>query len=76
MPQISLYIDESTLKKIELLAQKERKSISKWVGIRIKSALQETWPENYFSLYGRISDNKFKRPSQPELGNNAGREKI
>ena len=76
MPQISLYIDESTLKKVEILAKNERKSISKWVGLRIKNSIEKTWPENYFSLFGRVTDKKFKRPKEVSLKNDITRENL
>jgi len=56
MPQISLYIDEETLKKIEKAAKKEHISISKWVGINIKRTFKSEYPENYFDLYGSVKD--------------------
>jgi len=56
MPQISLYIDEETLKKIEKAAKKEHISISKWVGNNIKRAFKSEYPENYFNLCGSIKD--------------------
>jgi len=40
MPQISLYIDEETLSKIEKAAKKEHISISKWVGNNIKRSFE------------------------------------
>lgn len=56
MPQISLYIDEETLKKIEKAVKKEHISISKWVGNNIKRSFNSEYPENYFNLYGSIKD--------------------
>ena len=76
MPQISLYIDENTLKKVEKLAKRERKSISKWVGKRIKDSIEKTWPENYFSLFGSISDGQFQRPPELEPGTDRTREDL
>ena len=43
MPQISSYIDASTLKKVKSLSKNEHKSISKWVGLRIKQLNIENW---------------------------------
>lgn len=40
MPQISLYIDEETLKKVEKASKKEHISISKWVGNNIKRTFE------------------------------------
>ena len=76
MPQISLYIDESTLKKVETMAKNERKSISKWVRLRIKKSIEKTWPENYFTLFGRVKDKKFERPKGLKLKNDVTREKL
>ncbi|HXK50639.1 MAG TPA: hypothetical protein PKW56_09265 [Clostridiales bacterium] len=44
MPQISLYIDEETLKKVEKTAKKEHVSISKWVGNNIKRSFSKDYP--------------------------------
>ena len=76
MPQISLYIDEATLKKVETLAKKENKSISKWVRIRIKESLENAWPDNYFSLFGSVRDKKFVRPKALKPKNDVTREKL
>ena len=76
MPQISLYIDESTLKKLEILARREHKSISKWVRIRIKNAIDQTWPEDYFSLFGSVTDEKFTRPEQLGTEDDISREAL
>ena len=76
MPQISLYIDEPTLKKLEILAKREKKSISKWVRTRIKQAIDQTWPEDYFNLYGSVSDDRFKRPETSEADSDITREDL
>lgn len=59
MPQISLYIDQKTLEKVEKAAQIEHLSISKWVGLRIKRAVNEEYPKKYFDLFGSIEDSSF-----------------
>lgn len=76
MPQISLYIDKSTLKKVETLAKKEKKSISKWVRLRIKKSMDKTWPDDFFSLFGSVTDKKFVRPDELELKIDVPREKL
>lgn len=60
MPQISLYIDRDTLTKIEKSANKEKISISKWVGNNIKKVIKEDYPEGFFDLFGSIADESFK----------------
>ena len=64
MAQISIYIDDDTLKQIEIAARKENDSISKWVKKRLVSSLKTAWPKDYFDLWGALKDDSFKRPSQ------------
>ena len=64
MSQISIYIDAGTLKQIEMAAEKEHDSISKWVKKRLVSSLKTAWPKDYFDLWGALEDNSFKRPAQ------------
>ena len=52
MPQISLYVDDETLKKVGKAAKIENKSISKWVSSKIKTSLNNSWPEDWFNLFG------------------------
>ena len=59
MPQISLYVDKETLQKVEKAAKIERISISRWVGQRIKNAVNEEYPKGYFDLFGSIKDDSF-----------------
>lgn len=66
MPQISLYIDKETLARISRLARHERTSISKWVGRNLKALLDDEYPEGYFSAFGAIADDSFKRPDSPD----------
>ncbi|MCK4980277.1 MAG: toxin-antitoxin system, antitoxin component [Candidatus Delongbacteria bacterium] len=56
MPQISLYVDEETLTKVEKAAKGEKMSISKWVGTNIQRSLENKYPKGYFDLFGSIND--------------------
>ena len=76
MPQISLYIDETTMKKLKEAARREGASISKWVAGRLQSALHDEWPSGFEQLYGRIDDPSFCRPAQPKLENDGIREEL
>ncbi|MBI4651970.1 toxin-antitoxin system, antitoxin component [Candidatus Desantisbacteria bacterium] len=76
MPQISLYIGHDVLEKIEKMASMEHLSISKWVSKKVKNALDNNWPSNYFNLYGSIYDNKFIEPKELKLKDDIKREKI
>jgi len=72
MPQISLYIDESTLKKIELEAKKEHLSISKWVAEQIKNKIEPKYPDGYENLFGSLGDD-FIRQDQISFSNDSKR---
>ncbi|MCG6146531.1 toxin-antitoxin system, antitoxin component [Leptospira bandrabouensis] len=74
MPQLSLYIDQDTLKKIELAAKKEKVSISQWVKGKLQSSFEKKWPENFFQLYGSIEDNSFNKPESLDFKNDNKRE--
>jgi len=50
MPQVSLYIFRETLSKIEELARKNKTSLSKWDGNRLKRLIKEDYPEDFFPL--------------------------
>lgn len=63
MPQISLYIDEKTLKMVENAAMRQRVSISKWVGEQIRAKVEPVYPVDYGSLFGSISDDTFIKPA-------------
>jgi len=76
MPQISLYIDEKTLKKVEKAAKAENKSISKWVSSKLKSSLENKWPKEYFTLFASIKDESFTEPVELEDEANLKREKL
>lgn len=62
MPQISLYIDEITLKKIENAAKRQHISISKWVAEQLKQKIEPIYPQGFEDLFGSISDDSFVRP--------------
>ena len=76
MPQLSLYVDVETLKKIEKAAELENTSISKWVKNKLTEHLEKKWPENYSSLYGSIDDNSFCAETIKDFSNDTEREEL
>ena len=74
MAQISIYIDDSTLKQIEIAAEKEHDSISKWVKKHLVSSLKTAWPRDYFDLFGALKDGSFKRPVQMKFSKDRERQ--
>lgn len=76
MPQISLYIDKETLKKVEKAAGAEKTSISKWVGKQLKKSLQSNYPEDFQNLFGSIRDESFTTPERKSFEVDAKRESL
>ena len=59
MPQVSLYIDEATLRRIEIAAKTEKLSLSKYVSMKLRKSLADEWPQRYDELFGAIEDDSF-----------------
>ena len=76
MPQISLYIDEVTLKKVESAASRQHVSISKWVADQIRSKVDPVYPKGYEDLFGSVSDELFERPDQGSFQADSVRESF
>lgn len=76
MPQLSLYLDKKTYNQLQEATKIEKTSISKWVSRKIKSVLQEEWPENYFKLFGSLTDVSFQVKPPLKFKNDAKRHKL
>lgn len=76
MPQISLYVDQNTLEKIEQSAGEHNTSISKWVGEIIKKSLKDEYPKGFFDLFGSAKDDTMVRPPQIDSSADIKREEI
>ena len=76
MPQLSLYIDEQTLRKIEIAARLENLSISKYVVHVIDQTINSSWPESYGQLFGSIQDDTFEVDRQTDFAADVRRESL
>ena len=76
MPQLSLYIDEATLQRIELGAKIEHLSISKYVVRKLNESMSNAWPENFEDLYGTIDDDSFTVEKIKDFSNDVQRESL
>jgi hypothetical protein len=76
MPQISLYIDEATLKKVEGAASRQHVSISKWVADQIRSKVEPMYPKDFETLFGSIAEESFVRPDQIAFAQDSQREQL
>jgi len=76
MPQLSLYIDNITLKKIELAAKIEKTSISKLVVKKLNESFHDKWPENFDKLFGSVTDKTFDVIDELTYKNDLKREEL
>ena len=76
MPQLSLYIDENTLRKIETAAKLENVSISKYVVRKLNETMKKSWPDNYAKLFGAIDDDSFAVDRPKDFSQDGTREAL
>ena len=67
MPQLSLYVTQDQLLKIENEAHGEKMSLSKWVVSKIMENIEPHYPDGWADLFGSVSDSSFTRPDQLKL---------
>jgi hypothetical protein len=76
MPQISLYIDEMTLKTLEKRAKQDNTSISKWVGEKINKSIRDEYPQGFFDLFGSLKNVEFELPFRGKFEDDCPLEKF
>ena len=76
MPQISLYIDEKTLRRVKDAAARHHTSISKWVTELIRSRVQPVYPPDYEHLFGSVQDESFTEPVDLPFSTDTPRESL
>ncbi len=76
MPQISIYIDEPTLKLVEQAAKKQKTSLSKWVVKQLKARVTPDYPDEYEKLFGSIQDESFVEPKELSFSIDSKREAL
>lgn len=76
MPQISLYIDEPTLRKVESAALRQHVSISRWVADQIRAKVEPVYPKGYEDLFGSIADESFVEPEETGFASDTQRESM
>lgn len=76
MAQITIYMDDQTLGKIELAARRAHESISKWVKKHLVGVLESNWPAGYFDLFGSLANEVFERPPQLIFSQDIRKERL
>jgi len=76
MAQLTIYLPDNILKKISSLAKSESESVSSWVKNKLLSSIEDTWPENYFDLFGSLKDSDISRPKELNFKNDSKKEVL
>ncbi len=59
MPQLTIYLDQETARKLEAAAEHEKVSRSAWASDAIRKCLpSDKLPESWFALYGSWEDDR------------------
>ena len=76
MSQLTIYLDDESIRKIESAAALEKSSVSKWVKNRLVQSLENQWPANYFGLFGSLAENDLQAASKLDFSQDAIRESL
>jgi hypothetical protein len=67
MPQITIYLDTGSSLLIEQAAKRASLSLSRWARQKLLLAAgSPSWPEDYSSVLGSISDPTFQAPREAD----------
>jgi len=64
MPQLSLYLDDETMKELRENAAREKSSLSKYVTDMLRDKRKSAWPKGYWDIYGALQDSSFVIPDE------------
>ena len=77
MAQLTLYIDEKTMRLLKQAAKHTNESMSSWAKKRLLTSLKNTWPKDFFALAGSLSNvNGFDVPADVSWDKAAKRELL
>lgn len=76
MSQLTIYLDDESIRKIENAAALEKSSVSKWVKSKLIQSLENQWPTNYFGLLGSLAHDDFPAASKLDFSQDAPRESL
>jgi hypothetical protein len=77
MSQLSLYLQNKFLSKIEIEAKKENQSISTWAREKLEESLKpKKWSNDFINLFGAIQDSSFNKPKKINFKQDSKRESF
>lgn len=56
MPQLTIYLDEDTQKRVRKAARAEGVSFSRWIAASLREKTESTWPKAFLDLAGAFPD--------------------
>lgn len=68
MPQLNLYVDESTHQSIKQAAKSAGMSLSKWVSTLVRERTSDKWSPEVLALAGAWKDSDFPEPEELRKG--------
>ncbi len=76
MAQMTIYLDDDTVRDIEEASRQRGTSVSKWVKERVRASLAHEWPPGYFDAFGSLYGVDFQEAPELLHGSDADREKL
>jgi hypothetical protein len=76
MAQLTIYLDQLMIKQLQSAAKREHSSVSHWVKTKLASVLHDSWPTDYFSLFGALGDDDLQRPKELDGNLDVRRESL
>jgi hypothetical protein len=74
--QLTIYLDDESIRRIEEAAMRDNSSVSRWVKNRLLLSLEDQWPSRYFDLFGALGEDDLQRPPQPDFTLDGPRETL
>lgn len=80
--QLTIDINDLTLKRAKIAAETEGVSVSKWAGDKIAEATEEIgdaadeWPDEFFTYFGTLPHSDLARPPQGRYEDEAPRAQL
>ena len=56
MPQVTIYLDEDTERRVKKAARAEGVSLSKWIAASLREKTESAWPKVFLDLAGAFPD--------------------
>lgn len=65
MAQLTIYLDEATLRRVEESARRKGTSLSRWARTKLAAAAEpDAWPQGYAELFGQSQDAALRAPDE------------